>query len=174
MEDELLLIGEIVGTHGLQGRLRVRSYAESHATLSAQSCLYLRDKQGNVKRFRLSCVQPYKKGLLIEVHGISSIDEAEELVGASILVKKDKLDSLPEDEYYWFQIIGLKVFTDGGAFLGTVERILETGSNDVYVVRDGEKEYLIPAIVDIVTEIDVSREIMIVHPLEGLFGDGEI
>lgn len=174
MEDKLLVVGKIVGTHGIQGRLRVTPYAESHATLSSQDLLYLKDRKGDIKGYEFVYVGTHKNVLLLELDGISSIGEAEKLIGASILIEKSKLPPTQEDEYYWFEIIGLKVFTDNGAFLGKVERVLQTGSNDVYVIREGNKEYLIPAIADVVTEIDLANGIMIVQPMEGLFGDGEI
>ncbi|MFH1625695.1 MAG: ribosome maturation factor RimM [Pseudomonadota bacterium] len=174
MTDELLVIGKIVTTHGIQGRLRVTSYAESPGTFSSRDFLSIKDRKGHIERYQLTHVEPHKNFLLVELSGISSIDEAEKLVGASILIEKSTLTSLPEDEYYWFEIIGMKVFTDSGTFLGEVERILETGSNDVYVIRNKEKEYLIPAIAEVVVTIDVSGKTMIVHPTEGLFEDDSI
>ncbi len=174
MEDDLLVIGKIIGTHGTEGKMRVHSDAESHATFSAQDFLYLKGRKGDIRRYELTHIRPHKNVLLLELDGVSSISEAKELVGASILVEKSKLPPPAEDEYYWFDIIGLEVFTDNGTFLGTVKRILQTGSNDVYVIGKEEKEYLIPAIADVVTNIDVGKKTMIVCPLEGLFGDGEI
>jgi len=174
MEDGLLVIGKIVSTHGIKGKLRVNSYAESPAIFTSQKFFYVKDEKGNFKRYEITNVEPHKNVILVELDGISSIDEAEKLIGTSIFIEKSKLLPLSEDEYYWFEIIGLKVFTDEGAFLGKVERILQTGSNDVYVIRNKKKECLIPAIADVVTNIDVIKKTMIIHPLEGLFEDGEI
>jgi 16S rRNA processing protein RimM len=75
---------------------------------------------------------------------------------------------LTEGEYYWCDLIGLKVITDGGVHLGELYDIMATGSNDVYLVRSGEKEYLIPAIEDVVVEINLAAGVMTVSPLEGL------
>ena len=174
MEDGLLVIGKIVNTHGIQGKLRVNSYAESPAVFTSQKFFYVKDEKGVLKKYEVTNAELHKNVILVEFKGVSSFDEAEELVGASILIEKSKLLPLAEDEYYWFEIIGLKVFTDEGTFLGKVERILQTGSNDVYVIRNKDKEYLIPAIAEVVTKIDVIKKTMIIHPLEGLFEDGEI
>ncbi|MDY7032904.1 MAG: ribosome maturation factor RimM [Thermodesulfobacteriota bacterium] len=168
MEDKLLLIGKIVSTHGIQGKLRVYSYAESCRTFSTLDFLYVKDRKGDIKKYKLVHIEPHKNVLLLELEGISFVDDAEKLVGSSVLMEKSSLDSLPEDEYYWFEIIGLEVFTDDGTFLGKVEKIIQTGSNDVYVIRDMDREFLIPAIEDIVVRIDVLKKTMIVHPIEGL------
>lgn len=174
MEDGLLVIGKIVNTHGIQGKLRVNSYAESPAVFTSQKFFYIKDEKGDFKKYEVTNAELHKNVILIELNGVSSIDEAEKLVGTSIFIEKSKLDPLSEDEYYWFEIIGLKVFTEEGTFLGKVESILQTGSNDVYVIHNKKKEYLVPAIAEVVIKIDVIKKIMIVHPLEGLFEDGEI
>ena len=78
------------------------------------------------------------------------------------------MKELPEDEYYWHDIIGLEVVTDDGLSLGRVESIVPTGSNDVYVCAGGEREILLPAIDDVVKEIDVKKGTMVVTLIEGL------
>ena len=168
MENGLLLIGKIVSTHGIHGKLRVYSYAESWMTFSALNSLYIQDEKGDTREYRLIHIEPHKNVLLLELGGISSLDEAERLVGASVLMEKDVLSPLPDGEYYWLDVIGLRVFTDDGVFLGEVKRIIQTGSNDVYVVCDEEREYLIPSIEDVVIKIDIPDKKMIIHPMEGL------
>ena len=71
-------------------------------------------------------------------------------------------------EYFWYELIGLDVYLVSGEYIGKIENILPTGSNDVYIVGKEEKEYLIPAIEDVVKEIDIERKKMIIEPLEGL------
>ncbi|MFH2011215.1 MAG: ribosome maturation factor RimM [Pseudomonadota bacterium] len=174
MKNGLLVIGKIVNTHGIQGKLKISSYAESPEVFISHEFFYIKDKNGDFKEYKITNVEPHKNSVLLKFNGISSISDAEKLVGSSIFIEKNKLDTLPEGEYYWFEIIGIEVFTDEGTFLGKVERILQTGSNDVYIVRNEEKEYLIPAIADVVTNIDVIKKVMIIHPLEGLFEDDEV
>jgi 16S rRNA processing protein RimM len=174
MEGGLLVIGKIVNTHGIQGKLRVNSYAESPAIFTSQKFFYVKDEKGDFEKYEVTNAELHKNVILVELDGVSSIDEAKKLVGTSVFIEKSKLDPLSEDEYYWFEVIGLEVFTDEGTFLGKVESILQTGSNDVYVIRNNKKEYLIPAIAEVVTNIDVVKKTMIIHPLEGLFEDGEI
>jgi 16S rRNA processing protein RimM len=90
------------------------------------------------------------------------------LVGCPVLIEKNRSKALPDGEFYWFQIVGLKVFTESGELLGEVKEILPTGSNDVYVVRDGQKEHLIPATESVIREINLKRKMIVIHPLEGL------
>jgi 16S rRNA processing protein RimM len=85
-----------------------------------------------------------------------------------IYVPVEEAEPLGEDEYYWYQIIGLQVWTVEGRFLGKVTDILPTGSNDVYVVTGPEGEALVPAIEDVIALIDLEEGRLVVNPLEGM------
>ena len=102
---------------------------------------------------------------------LSSIDCAEDagkLRGKSIEIRQDQLHTLPEDHYYHFQLIGLKVVTISGEFLGEIKEILTGESNDTYVVQSTEGELLIPAIEDVVRSVDLERGFMEIEPISGL------
>jgi 16S rRNA processing protein RimM len=96
------------------------------------------------------------------------MDQAQTLSGKDVSVQRDRLPELPEDEYYHFELIGLSVETTEGRHLGLLRAILETGSNDVYVVDCEGKELLIPAVEDVVCEIDLQNKRMVVDLPEGL------
>ena len=85
-----------------------------------------------------------------------------------MLIPADKLGDLPEGEYYWRDMIGLKVVTEEGRILGVIEAIFPTGSNDVYVCSGGEREVLLPGIADVIRKIDINRGMMVVRLLQGL------
>jgi len=104
----------------------------------------------------------------MKLKGCNSISEAEKLKGVEIGIPEKWLWPLGVDEYYHFQIIGLDVYTDTGLHLGEVKDIFPTGSNDVYTVKKGRKEYLIPAIKEVIKEVDLQRKRIIIHPIEGL------
>jgi len=108
---------------------------------------------------------------VIRFKNCDSIDQAEELVGRTLTVSRDDFSPLPEGEYYWFQIEGLKVYEDTGEFHGTVTEIIQTGSNDVYVVKNKDKELLLPMIDSIVQTIDLEKGTLIFHRMEGMFED---
>lgn len=112
--------------------------------------------------------KPYKKGLLLTVVGVDDISAAEPLKGADVLIARHLLPEPEEDEYYWFDIIGLSVVSVDGRALGVVESIFPTGSNDVYVVKDRGEERMIPALESVIVSINLDSGVMTVDLPEGL------
>lgn len=169
-EDALITIGKVVGTHGIKGYLKVISYAESTALFAPGKQLALRRKGKPVVLYRIESARPHKRGILLALRGIASVDAAKEWVGSELCIDKATLPEPERDTYYWYQIIGIEVFTLDGRRLGQVAAILPTGSNDVYVVRDGKKEVLVPAIDSVVVDIDLTNRVLRVDLPEGLEG----
>jgi 16S rRNA processing protein RimM len=167
-EDALVSVGKVVGTHGIKGYLKVISYAESTAPFEDGGQLSLRQTGKPVAKFRIESARPHKRGLLLALEGITSVDVAKEWVGCELCVDRAALPETEQDTYYWHQIIGLDVFTVDGRRLGQVTAIFPTGSNDVYVVREGKKEILIPALASVVVEIDLTTKALRVDLPEGL------
>lgn len=168
--DALIPIGKVVGTHGIKGYLKVSSYAESADSFSPGTQLALRREGEPVVILGIESARPHKHGMLLALEGIASIDAAKELVGCDLCIDKATLPELESGNYYWHQIIGLEVFTVNDRRLGRVVSILPTGSNDVYVVRDGKKEVLIPAIDSVVVDINPTHGVLRVDLPEGLEG----
>jgi 16S rRNA processing protein RimM len=165
---ELIPLGKVVGTHGIRGELRVHAYAgESSALLTARSVI-LQTPQGAQETLAVSRARLNGKRLLLSFSGISDINQVQHLVGRELFFRREQLPPPDEGEYYWHDLIGLQVVTDGGQALGRLTGIMETGSNDVYVVAGEGREYLIPALADVVVKIDLAAGIMTVSPLEGL------
>ncbi len=167
-EEKYISVGKITGVHGLHGNLKVYSYSDSLDTYTSGCSVLLRDTAGAEKSYTVSGAKPYKKGVLLTLNGVAGIDAAEKLVGSELLVSKDLLPELEDDEFYWFEIIGMQVFTEAGDFLGTVKSIFPTGSNDVYVVKKKGVEILIPALESVILSIEPDRNSMTVDLPEGL------
>lgn len=165
---KLLEIGRIVKCHGLQGAVKVLSFLEGKRTLEVIREVYIGKDAGSAVPYRIKTIDPLKRSFLLAVEGIARIEQADPLLGCSVWIPADRLEKLPEGEYYWWQLIGLEVRSEDGRFLGFIEEILPTGSNDVYVCRGGEREILLPAIADVIREIDTERGFMSVRILEGL------
>ncbi len=165
---KLLEIGRIVKCHGLQGAVKVLSFLEGERTLETIREVYIGQDAVSAVPYRIKTIDPLKRAFLLAVEGVSRIDQADSLLGCSVWIPADSLEKLPEGEYYWWQLIGLEVRSEEGRFLGFIEEILPTGSNDVYVCRGGEREILLPAIADVIREIDTERGFMSVRILEGL------
>ncbi len=109
--------------------------------------------------------RPHKKFILALLEGVRTRAEAEQLRGKMVLVDPADLPPLDADEYYWQDILGMRVVTEDGGNVGTITEIFPTGSNDVYVVREGEREVLIPAIKEVVVSIDTKARQMVIRPL---------
>lgn len=163
----LLAIGKIVKTHSLKGAVKISSYLESDSVVAKLKKIYIEMEKGP-EPFCLKSVSLKKKGFLIELAGIESINAAEQLVGREVLIPSDQLDPLPEGEYYWKDLIGLAVRTEEGEDIGIIESIFPTGSNDVYVCRERNREILLPAIPEVIKSIDLKKGEMIIRLLEGL------
>jgi 16S rRNA processing protein RimM len=130
--------------------------------------VYLKNGEGVNKALTVYSCRPHRQGTILSFHEIKRVGEAAELVGCSIYVPKESLDALPPDEFYEYQLLGLRVKTEDGNFLGILEKVVPTGSNDVFVVRKDGQEVLIPATDEVVVQVDLQEKIMVIHPLEGL------
>ncbi len=166
--DDFMEIGEIVKPQGLRGAMKARSYLDSEDILQGLDEVFIRKTGQEAVLHRLRKLQTKKNFIFLELEGIQDIDAAATLVGGRILVPSQRLKKLPEGEYYWRDLIGLEVVTEDGEALGRVESVFPTGSNDVYVCRGGRREILLPAIGDVMREIDIEKGVMVVRLLEGL------
>ena len=119
-------------------------------------------------RYTVQHTRSQPRTLLLELEGIETRTQAESLRGLLLEVPEEELAPLGEDQYFRFQILGMSVVDRDGQPLGRVEEVLETGANDVYIVRDAESELLVPAIDSVVKEVDVAGRRMVVELPEGL------
>lgn len=134
--------------------------------------LYLRaEHTPQYEPYRANRIRRHPKGLLIHFDGVRDRDEAEALRDLEVHISIKDAVPLEEGEYYLFQLIGIRVVTDEGKELGHLTNVLETGANDVYVViTDEGKEILLPAIPDVIRQVDIPAGVMTVYLLEGLLG----
>ncbi len=167
-KDDLLSVGKITGVHGIQGALKLYPYVESLSIFKSGHRVVLRDPDGKEESYVIQEGHPYKNILRLLFEKIDSRDAAEKLIGSEIFIEKSLLPDPEANEHYWFEIIGLDVFQTDGVPLGKVVSIFQTGSNDVYVVKDSDHEKLIPALHSVVKEIDLQNNRMIVDLPDGL------
>ena len=185
----LVPLGEIVGTHGVGGLLRFHPYSDSAAALTSPRLVYLAarrpigrppqgrpatdaearaPREGAATQLRLTGARSHGRLVLLQFEGIATIDAATPLVGSVVSVPERDLPAVAPGEFYVYQLEGLEVVTRDGSRLGTVDHLIPTGSNEVLVVRDGEREHLIPVIADVVREVDLVDRKIVIEPLEGL------
>ena len=164
----MFTIGKIVNTHGVKGELKVLPTTDEPKRFGLLKEIYVEQKQ--LQKYKLQSVRYHKNFVLIKLEGVESMNDAELLKNA--LIKIDRKDSLPlaKDEYYISDIYELTVYTEEGRNLGVIKDIIYTGSNDVYVIKNQEtqKELLIPAIKQVVKEVNIAEGKMVVKLLEGL------
>lgn len=163
-----VLIGKITGAHGLKGTNKLHSYAESLSVFKPGGSILIRDHLGRETVYEINGVTPHPRTPLIALKGVHSRAEAEALAGAELFIEKSELPELDEGTHYWVDLIGMAVYTTDETYLGRIESIIATGSNDVYVVHNGQTEVLVPALESVVVEIDTERNCMRVELPEGL------
>jgi 16S rRNA processing protein RimM len=168
----LIEIGKIVGAHGINGVVKVYSYAESAACFTTHGELTVIDSRGQKMGLMALWAKPHKQIVRLALESVNSRSAAESLTGHRIFIPRKCLPPLEDEAYYWADLIGMAVYTIDNAYLGTVVQIIQTGANDVYVVKTPEnhpvKEILIPAIASVVLEIDVDDQRMRVELPDGL------
>jgi 16S rRNA processing protein RimM len=167
-QDELVPVGKIIGTHGIKGLLKVFSYSGNIHSLQSARTVFLKGKDGTLCEYTVKGVSAHAGGFILCLDGFSDINQVLFMTGSELCLKLSQLPVPDEDEYYWRDLIGLTVHTDQGVELGTLVDIFETGSSDIYIVRSSSKEYLIPAIADVIAHIDIPGKKMIITPLDGL------
>ena len=127
-----------------------------------------------MRAMTLETVKKHKQFVLLKFKGRNRIEAVEDLISAALYMRKEELEPLQEGEHYWYQLIGMEVRTDRGQYLGTLEKIFNAGSNDVYVVQQGKREWLIPALRDVIREVDIDKKQMIICPMEGLLDENDL
>lgn len=167
--DDLVTLGKVVGTHGIRGELQLVSYSGEYATLASLGTLQFRWPSGMIRDLPVAGTRMHGGKLLLRLERHDNINDVSQYIGCEVLVTRSQLPELEEGEYYWHDLLGMQVITVSGEELGRIREIFATGSNDVYEVWDGRREYLIPATEEVVTEIDLARRIMKVSPIDGLF-----
>jgi 16S rRNA processing protein RimM len=165
-------VGKIVGAHGLKGNIKVYSYTESLSVFNSGSLILLINPQGFEKSYKIKWVKPHGNLILLSLKGVENRNSVETLMGSVFFIERINLPELEDGSYYWVDIIGISVFTAHDEYIGLVESIIPTGSNDVFVVRNPNKahdnETLIPAIESVILKIDLKRKTMRVDLPEGL------
>lgn len=167
-QDELIPVGKISSTHGIRGHLKVFSYSGNIESLQHSGSVFLKNKSGLLQEHMIKGVSPHAGGFILSLGSFDDINQVIPLVGSEICLKRSQLPEPEEDEYYWRDLLGLTVVTDQGIELGRIADIFETGSSDIYVVRSDHNEYLIPAIADVISKVDIAGNRMVITPLDGL------
>ena len=164
------MIGEIVRSHGLRGTVKVRIVAEMEQFSRLQKVQLQRGAQ-RLGEYVIERVQTGNDGLFIKFLGVNDRDQAELVRGAQMMIGLEECLPAAPGQFYQFEIIGLPVFTASGQPVGEIVDIARNAANDVWVIRNGEEEKLIPAIDAVVQKVDLPNRRVIINPIPGLLDE---
>lgn len=164
-------IGEIVNTHGVRGELKVIPLTDDINRYDKLDWVYIRIN-GEQKKYDIEGIRYHKNNVLLRLKGVNDMNSAELLKGCFVEIPRELAIKLPKGSYFIADLVGCRVLDEREKDLGRVEDVIETGSNDVYVVRTASnKQILIPAIKEVVLEVDVENKRIRIKQKEGLIDD---
>ena len=163
-----LELGQIVNVKGLKGEIKVNPFTENINRFETLNKILIKQKN-EIKEYEIEKVTYHKNQVILKLKGIDTIEAAETLRNYYILINRKDLEPLEPGKYYIADLIGLEVYTEDGIVLGKVDDIYNTGSNDIYVVKDElGKQKLLPGIPDVIKKVDLENSKIIVNLIEGL------
>ena len=164
----MLRVGRITGAHGLKGALRFRPDNPDSDTLEQVKRVFL-ESAGTSREFRLTAMTPLNPTTRrITLEGVADIDAAESLSCAVVMIAAEDVPPAKPGEFYYYEAIGCEVFLTDGSRLGAIEEIFSNGAHDIWVVRDGEREVLVPVIEDVVKSMDLAGRRVTIEAVPGL------
>lgn len=171
MED-YIYVGKIVGTHALKGEVKVISETDfKDERYQKGSRLYL-SVNGEMVPVTVESHRTHKHFDLLTFEGLHSINDVERYVNSEIYVHTSQLESLEDDEYYYFELMGCTVITEDDVEVGVVTKVVNYGASDLLVVKDDRgKEVMIPFVDEFILEVNLETRTIRIHVIEGLLGD---
>mgnify|MGYP003763365233 CR=1 FL=1 len=173
MSREFLQIGEIVSTHALKGEVKVKPWCDSVDVISSLEYLYLNDGKKLINQaMKIENAKEHKGMAIIKFDGVNTVEDGAALRGKVLYARREDIQ-IDEDSYFIVDLIGMQVYNiDSSDLIGEIIDITPTGSNDVYHIKNAAgKINLIPALKQVVIDIDIDTKTMKIRPLEGLLDD---
>lgn len=170
-EEELFRVGCVATTHGVRGEVKVYPTTEEPQRFKKYKEVLVKDPQGRrqERSMQIESVKFFKQMVILKLRECDTMEDAELLRGAELYVPREKAVPLKENEYYISDLIGMQVESDEGALLGVLDDVIQTGANDVYVVKQADgREILLPAIKECIRQVDVEARHMVIHLMPGL------
>ena len=166
--EKFLQVGEITSTHGLKGEVKVFPTTEDPLRFKKLKEVIVDTGKERIP-MEVASARFFKNMVILKFKGIDNINDVEQYRRATLWVTRENAIPLSEDEWYVADLIGMRVSSDEGEELGILSDVIETGANDVYVVKKkGASDLLIPAIRQCILEVNVEEATMLVHLLPGL------
>jgi 16S rRNA processing protein RimM len=173
MEKDVFPIGRVVKPHGLLGKMKLEYYGGDLAQFSSYREILIEGKTGGWQAYTILEATPQPPRILLRLRGIEKIEDVQPLVGREVGVRREALPALDENEYFWFEILGMSVETEEGRRIGTVKEILPTTANDLYVIEGKRRELYLPATEEVIREVDRERRVIRAVRVEGLWEEDD-
>ena len=164
-----IIIGKISKLKGIRGEIKVISLTDNFERFKLLKEISVVGKNDKLDIFEIENVAVTAKTVNLKLKGIDTRNQAQELKGREIVIDENQKLPLEEGNYYIYQIIGLKAIDENGEYLGELVNVLKNPGNDIFIIKKGKKEYLIPAVKEIINEIDIKNSKIIINKIEGLF-----
>ncbi len=166
---DYLRVGTYVNTHGVRGEIKVYPHTDDIMRFSDLKSIMLETKAENYITYEIAGVKYHKNMAILKLKGIDNINDIEKYKGSDLYITREQAVPLEEGEYFICDIIGADVVDDSGEKLGIIKEVLQTGANDVYIIkRENEKDLLIPVIPSCVLDVDIENSCVKVHLIPGL------
>lgn len=162
---EYIAIGKIINTHGIKGDLKIYPYTDNIKRFSDLSDLYIGQEKLQVS---VGNIKYHKDFVLMKLKEYDNINDVLIFKEKLIYIDESEKVELEMDNYFIHDLIGCKVYDKEGKLIGVIDDVLQNSSNDVYIIKDNEKEYMIPAVKEFIKSVDVSEKSIIVEPIEGM------
>ena len=170
MKKDYIETGKIVGTHGVRGSLRVQPWCDTPEFLCQFKNLFLKE-QSAFNSVKIKSSRPHGNVVIMDLDGVNNMDEAENLRGKILFVKRKDL-KLDDGQYLISDLIDCDVFdADSNEFIGKISDVSKTGANDVWHINKNQNEYLIPVIDEVVISVNIEENKVVIRPLKGIFED---
>lgn len=164
---DYIQVGKIINTHGIKGEIKIYPLTDDIHRFDGLKIAYLGDDKIKVEIER---VKHHKDTILLKLREFNNINEILPYKGEYLYINEEDKVTLPEDHFFLFDIIGCTVFTKEGEKVGIISQVIQSASNDIYVVRDDKKnkEYLIPAVKEFFISVDIGDKRIVIDPIEGM------
>lgn len=166
--DDWVVIGEITKPFGIKGGLKIRPLTEDPDRFRRLAGAVLEAADGTQQTCTVADVRTDRNSVILFCREIDNVEQVKRFVGGTVRIPRSEAIPLPQDSYFQHDLLGLRVYLEDGRYLGEIREIWPTGGNDVLVVRDGERERLIPAIKSVVVGVNLKENRMILRWMEGL------
>ncbi len=152
---EYLIVGQLTNTHGVKGELKATALTDDPNRFKKLKWVYI-DKSDKLEKYDITGVKFFKQFVILKFNNVDTMEEAEKLKGLYMKIDRANAVKLPKDSFFITDILGMSVFDENDTLLGKLVDVIQTGSNDVYVVRNDEgNEILIPALKSVVKEVSL-------------------